>query len=46
MADDTYSEQETVMRREAALTRMLNTPPKPYKQPKSKDGKSATRKRV
>jgi hypothetical protein len=27
--DETYSEEETVKRREAALQRMLNTPPKP-----------------
>jgi len=29
--DETYSEEETVKRREAALTRMLNTPHKPQK---------------
>jgi len=29
--DDSYSEQETVRRREAALKRMLSTPPKPHK---------------
>jgi len=31
MADDTYSEEETVARREAALKRMLATPHKPQK---------------
>jgi len=33
MADDQshYSEEETVRRREAALKRMLNTPPKLHK---------------
>jgi hypothetical protein len=29
--DETYSEEETVARREAALKRMLNTKPKPHK---------------
>jgi hypothetical protein len=29
--DETYSEEETVARREAALKRMLQTPPKPHK---------------
>jgi len=28
---DTYSEEETVVRREAALKRMLSTPHKPHK---------------
>jgi hypothetical protein len=28
---ETYSEEETVRRREAALSRMLNTKPKPHK---------------
>jgi hypothetical protein len=32
--DDTYSEEETVRRREAALKRMLATPPKPHKDSK------------
>jgi len=31
---DTYSEAETVARREAALKRMLATPPKPHKDSK------------
>jgi hypothetical protein len=31
---DTYSEEETVARREAALKRMLATPPKPHKEMK------------
>lgn len=29
--NDIYSEEETVERREAALKRMLRTPPKPHK---------------
>jgi hypothetical protein len=29
--DETYSEEETVKRREATLQRMLNTPHKPHK---------------
>lgn len=33
-ADETYSEAETVARREAALKRMLATPHKPQKQSK------------
>lgn len=32
-SDDSYSEEETVARREAALKRMLATPPKPHKAP-------------
>jgi hypothetical protein len=39
--DETYSEEETVARREAALRRMLATPPKPHKD--SKLGKSRKR---
>ena len=35
--DETYSEEETVARREAALKRMLATPHKPHKE--SKKGK-------
>ena len=31
---ETYSEEETVKRREAALKRMLNTPHKPHKDSK------------
>jgi len=31
-ADDTYSHDETVARREAALKRMLSTPPKHQKE--------------
>lgn len=34
---DTYSEAETIARREAALKRMLATPHKPQKAPKAKD---------
>jgi len=29
--EETYSEEETVARREAALKQMLATPPKPHK---------------
>jgi hypothetical protein len=29
-SDDSYSESETVERREKVLKRMLNTPPKPH----------------
>lgn len=36
--DETYSEEETERRREAALKRMLNTPHKPHKESK-KSGK-------
>jgi hypothetical protein len=36
-AEETYSEEETVARREAALKRMLQTPHKPHKD--SKKGK-------
>jgi hypothetical protein len=32
--DETYTEQETEARREAALKRMLRTPPKPHKEMK------------
>lgn len=32
--DDTYSETETAARAEAALKRMLATPPKPHKDSK------------
>jgi hypothetical protein len=32
--DETYSEEETVKRREAALKRMLQTPHKPHKDSK------------
>lgn len=31
---ETYSEEETVARREAALKRMLRMPPKPHKEMK------------
>jgi hypothetical protein len=36
MADETYSEKETRERAEAALKRMLQTPPKPHKDSKKK----------
>jgi hypothetical protein len=39
--DETYSEEETVKRREAALKRMLNTPHKPHKESKLGRGKRA-----
>jgi hypothetical protein len=32
--EETYSEEETVARREAALKRMLQTPHKPHKESK------------
>jgi hypothetical protein len=35
--DETYSEEETVARREAALKRMLTTPHKPQKGSKKGD---------
>lgn len=38
--DDTYSEEETVARREAAIQRMLKTPPKLHKN--SKLGRAKT----
>lgn len=42
--NDTYSESETVARREAALKRAFATPPKPHKDSKlgrkPKDGKA------
>jgi hypothetical protein len=41
--EETYSEEETVRRREAALKRMLATPHKPHKQAKlGKRGSAAT----
>jgi hypothetical protein len=42
-ADEHYSEQETVARRDAVLKRMLATPPKPHSE--MKIGKSRTTKR-
>ena len=35
-SDETYSEEETVARREAALKRMLQTPHKPHKDTKKR----------
>jgi hypothetical protein len=35
MDDDTYSEEETVRRREAAIQRMLKTPHKAHKDSKA-----------
>jgi len=37
---DQYSEEETVRRREAALKRMLNTPPKPHSEMKGRRPKT------
>jgi hypothetical protein len=42
MTDDTYSEEETVARREAALKRMLATPHKPHKEQKAAGNKRAS----
>jgi hypothetical protein len=44
-SDDQYSEQETAERRDAAIKRMLATPPKPHSEmkigkPKGKKAKS------
>jgi hypothetical protein len=33
-ADEKYTEQETAERRDAAIRRMLNTPPKPHSEMK------------
>ena len=41
--NETYSDAETVARREAALKRMLATPHKPHKE--KRDGESSDRKR-
>jgi hypothetical protein len=38
-SNETYSEEETVKRREAALKRMLQTPHKPQKDSKKGRGK-------
>ncbi|WP_281276785.1 hypothetical protein [Alteraurantiacibacter aquimixticola] len=35
---ETYSEEETERRRQAALERMLATPRKPHKKPKKSNG--------
>lgn len=43
MNDETYSETETEARREAALKRLLATPPKPHKASKGK-GKESRKK--
>lgn len=39
--DETYSEAETVARREAALKKMLATPPKPHEASKGKRRESS-----
>jgi len=44
-SDDSYSETETVERREAALRRMLSTPHKPHKAGKKKTRKSRVAKK-
>jgi hypothetical protein len=41
--DDTYSEAETVARREAALKRAFATPHKPHKASKVKGGESQSK---
>lgn len=43
--DDTYSEAETVARREAALKRMLATPHKPHKASPAKPKESQPKSR-
>jgi hypothetical protein len=35
--DDAYSEAETIRRRETALMRMMNTPPKPHAKVRAKN---------
>jgi hypothetical protein len=41
--DETYSAEETARRRDEALKRALNTPPKPHKpKPSTKEGKAKT----
>jgi hypothetical protein len=40
---DTYSEAETVARREAALKRAFTTPHKPHKASKAKGGESQSK---
>ena len=42
--EETYSEAETEARREAALKRMLATPPKPHTASKGKRKESSQRK--
>jgi hypothetical protein len=42
-SDDQYSEQEIAQRRDAAIKRMLNTPPKPHSE--MKIGKQAKKPR-
>ncbi len=37
---DEYTDEETVRRRDAALKRMLETPPKPHKEMKRKGGET------
>ena len=41
--EDTYSEAETVARREAALKRAFATPHKPHKASKEKGGESQSK---
>jgi hypothetical protein len=42
-SDDQYTERETVLRREAALKRMLATPHKPHKPAKKNQCKPVTK---
>jgi hypothetical protein len=48
MSDDQYSDEETAKRRDEAIRRALNTPPKPNKEyvGKSKHAKARKRSRV
>jgi hypothetical protein len=39
--DDQYSAEETARRRDEAIRRALNTPPKPHKEIAGKSGRSA-----
>ncbi len=41
--DDSYNDEETTRRSEAALKRLLNTPPQPRVKPKAKAGESKKR---
>jgi hypothetical protein len=42
-SDDSYSEQETVARREAALRRMFSTPHKPLRKKRAKKSRRKPR---
>ena len=45
-SEETYSDAETVERREAALKRMLNTPPKRHEPLKKRRAKRVAKKRT